>query len=228
MTKDLRKDDVNPYAAPEVEIGGTPAASSAEVARAEKIRRTYLNHEASVRAIGSLNILGAIIFGVAMVAISVAYFQNGKAAGVGASSQDMGFLIVMAIVLTVLAGLNLAVGIGLRRLQPWARWVDSAMIGLGLVLSIGSLLMVAMVGGNVGISLGQTVVQQIIPVYVFYLLLSKKGSMVFSPEYHEIIKMMPHVKYSMSCVVKGLLYVFLAFIGLAVIGGIVAWLTAKQ
>ena len=42
---------VNPYAPPQTDV----AAQTAEVEDAEAIRHELLNHEASVRAIGSLN-----------------------------------------------------------------------------------------------------------------------------------------------------------------------------
>ena len=41
----------------------------------------------------------------------------------------------------------------------------------------------------------------LIGFYMLYLLLSKKGTMVFSPEYKEIIAQTPHMKYKTSPVV---------------------------
>jgi hypothetical protein len=49
----------------------------------------------------------------------------------------------------------------------------------------------------------------IIPGYILYLLLSPKGSMVFSPEYWEAIERTPHIKYKTSWLLKGCLILFI-------------------
>jgi hypothetical protein len=51
--------------------------------------------------------------------------------------------------------------------------------------------------------------------YILYLVFSEKGRRVFSPEYQEIIRQTPHVKYQTSIIVKifvGLLLGVLLFI----------------
>jgi hypothetical protein len=224
MSKSPGEDEINPYAAPDVAIGPDPIVSTAELAHAERVRRKYLNHEASVRAIGSLNLLGAIVLGIAAVAFVFAIFAPNRGAG---ESFGAGTLIGFAVLVAVLAGLNGAIGIGLRNLQPWARWVNSVVLGLGIGFSLLAIILAALAGGNVGGAVGQALVQQIIPGYILYLMLSKKGAIVFSPEYREIVEKTPHIKYQTSCLVKGLLYTLLAIIGLAIIGGVIGYFSRR-
>jgi hypothetical protein len=218
------KDDVNPYAAPDVRLGGAPPSTDAEMARAERIRRQFLNHEASVKAVGSLNLLGAIVLGVVMVAGIVSLFSG----GVAASAPARAFSIGMIVVLAAIAALSAAVGIGLRNLQPWARWVDVGLILLGFAMTILSLVIAGLAGGNAAGTAGANLAQQIIPAYILYLLVSRKGTMVFSPEYRAIIEKTPHIRYKMSCLVKFLALFLLAVIGLALIGGLASYLSMKR
>jgi hypothetical protein len=60
----------------------------------------------------------------------------------------------------------------------------------------------------------------IINGYILYLLVSKKGSTIFSPEYKEIIALTPGVKYKTSVVVWVVLGIFLLIIGVVVAGAI--------
>jgi hypothetical protein len=67
----------------------------------------------------------------------------------------------------------------------------------------------------------------LISVYVIYLLLSQKAAVVFSPEYKAIISRTPHVRYKTSIVVWILLGIFILFILLGIIGGMVAAMRAR-
>ena len=57
------EDLVNPYAAPATEIGSEPTGLDADgdLAEAEAIRPAHIGHEASIRSLGSLHYLGAIL-----------------------------------------------------------------------------------------------------------------------------------------------------------------------
>ena len=103
----------------------------------------------------------------------------------GRSSEPSGAVIV---VLFVAMGVGqLFAGWGVRALRPWARIVGCVLSAIGLVwVPIGTL----------------------INGYILYLLVSKKGRMIFSPEYQDIIAATPHVKYRMSIVV----WIFLALL----------------
>ena len=46
--------------------------------------------------------------------------------------------------------------------------------------------------------------------YILYLMLSEKGSVVFSPAYKEIIARTPHIKYRTSLILKIALAVFVS------------------
>ena len=105
----------------------------------------------------------------------------------------------------------------------WGRWAAVVLIGLGFLISLGSVAFSAMSSpSEFGASLAGAVVGSIIPAYVLYLLLSAKGTMVFSPEYKRIIAETPHVKYRTSCIVWGFLVVLLVILAIAVIGGVVS------
>ena len=109
--------DDNPYAPPLTDFAGLMGS---EMSEAERIRRQYLNHEASVKSIGSLYLIGAI----ALTVVSVPAILIRPPAALA----DLGGLGV-----TVgLIALSFLVGRGLRRLQRWTRVpvVVLALIGL--------------------------------------------------------------------------------------------------
>jgi hypothetical protein len=66
------------------------------------------------------------------------------------------------------------VGRGLRRLQPWVRIPATIVSVLGLA----------------GVPLGT-----LISLYALWLIHSRKGRLVLSPEYSEILEATPHIKY---------------------------------
>ena len=56
-----------------------------------------------------------------------------------------------------------------------------------------------------------------ISIYILHLIFSSKGQMVFSPEYKEIIRQTPHIKYKTSKIV----WVLLGIVGLLLLAGLV-------
>lgn len=220
---DAPREEVNYYTAPRAEIGGE-ASLAGDHSEAEAIRRRYLSHEASVRSIGSLHYLGAI-FGVVLLAIFTFMLIEPPAGAVGGpfGSGGIGVLIGIAALFT---GISFALGRGLSRLQPWARYVDTALIILNLLSNFVQLALLppaargaGMIGGAFGMA---------IPSYILYLLLSSKGSMVFSREYREIVAVTPHIKYKTSLLLKLFLGFFVAVIVLAVIGALIVPLLARR
>ena len=118
----------------------------------------------------------------------------------GAVSEEEAALGVRIIVVAVFTGLGLFcfwVGRGLRKLKSWAR------IPTGILSVIGLL----------GFPLGT-----IINACILYLVFSKKGSVVFSPEYGRVIAATPHIKYK-THVIAWILF------GLLIILFVVALLT---
>jgi hypothetical protein len=108
-----------------------------------------------------------------------------------------GLGVLEALVLVCLAGFQFATGLALRRLKRWARIVAGIFSGVGLL----------------GFPLGT-----IINGFILYLLFSKKGKMVFSPEYQEVIAQTPHIKYRTSIVVWIALGILLLLVLLGVVG----------
>src|SRR5579883_213856 len=131
------EEPLNPYAAPITEIGPVAPSLGADITQAESIRRAYLNHEASVKAIGSLGIFGAIVLGI-FAAVFLAAAAGVNVMGRLPFNQQEGTILAvgLGVFFLGLAALGLFVGIGLRRLQPWARWTETALIALQIMLNL--------------------------------------------------------------------------------------------
>ncbi len=208
-------EDFNPYSAPKADLAARHSENlPPEFLEAEAIRRRYINHEASIKSIGSLSYLGAILCGILVVALAVPLFQGNLPQG------GTGVVLVLYI---VISALNFAVGYGLTNLKTWGRWLAVVLNGLGVLsLIFQTVALVGLQNGSAAWGVGvATAFPLIIVLYILYLLLSSKGSYVFSPEYREIIRQTPHVKYKMGCLVKGFVGLLLAVIILAVVGAVV-------
>ena len=170
----------NPYQAPAV-------AEVAAESDAESTRKMYLNHEASVKGVGSLYILGG---GLGVLGLLLLF--GGVAFGGGIGGQEMVVLVLFGGIGVV----QLIAGLGLRRLSSTSRVLGSVIAGIGLIgFPIGTL----------------------ISAYILYLLLGAKGKVVFSPEYQQVIAQTPHIKYRTSKVVWVLLIVVLLIIVLGLV-----------
>lgn len=112
--------EMNPYAPPQASI--RPPALPSRV-DAESLRREHINTEASIKSVGILYYLGAVL-GIA----------------VGASmlgSDDVG----SAALLLSIGVVQLVAGFGLRRLRSWARIPTIIVSGIGLLgFPIGTLI----------------------------------------------------------------------------------------
>jgi len=191
----------NPYSSPQ-----TPGKTVAEPTAAEATRKQYLSHEASVKSIGTLYFLGAIVAvsaGALAVVMGIMTAVSGDAPN-GATALAVVFIFgVLYFVIGLVQG---ATAIGLRKLQPWARIV-------AIVFSVIGLIGVVSYTTLIGIPIGT-----LISGYFLYLLLSKKGGYVFSDEYKQIIEQTPHIKYRTSIIVL----VFLILLLLLFVVGILA------
>jgi hypothetical protein len=115
-----------------------------------------------------------------------------------APSGPAGVETVMAgVIIVCAAALQFALGMALRRLKRWARIVAGVFSGIGLL----------------GFPLGT-----IINGFILYLLFSKKGKTVFSPEYQEVIAQTPHIKYRTSIIVWIALGILLLLVLFGVVG----------
>ncbi len=138
------------------------------------------------------------------------------------TSEAQNRSIVEFIALAVVTFINLGVGFGLTKLQTWARWTDVILAAIGFVLTVFTLVTVllfataanrpAITGLFIGYGIGLLIIG-----YIIYLLVSPKASVVFSPEYRDVIKATPHIKYKISCLLKGLLFLLLGFFLLGIV-----------
>jgi hypothetical protein len=167
--------DQNPYA-----VEASTYLAPQELTDVESIRKRYLGHEASVKSIGTLYLIG----GVFSLLISTLYIIAGiRSFGDPGPNEFGGPTLVLLVALAVGAGfLSLGVlqiwsGIGVRKLRPAAR------IGATVISAIGLL----------GFPIGT-----LISAYFLYLLLSQKGSYVFSDAYKQVIAQTPHMRYKTS------------------------------
>ncbi|MCC6126349.1 MAG: hypothetical protein IT426_15425 [Pirellulales bacterium] len=163
-----------------------PFSMTPEIADAEAIRKKYLSHEASVQSIGILYWLGSIVCFVALFFMSYMIVSRGG---------NFGFETLFGLLYLGIAVLGLWLGYGFRKLDSRVRIPAGILAALGLLqIPIGTL----------------------INAYILYLIFSAKGKMVFSPEYKEIIRQTPHIKYRTSLVSWILLILVLALLAIGI------------
>ncbi len=175
----------NPYQAPAV-------AEVAAESDAETTRRKYLKHEASVKGVGSLYLLGGVLGILALLALF-----GGIAFGGGVGGPE----VVVLLLSGGIGVLQLIAGLGLRKLTNTGRILGAVTAGISLI------------GFPVGTLIG---------AYILYLLLGAKGKMVFSPEYQAVIAQTPHIRYRTPLVFWILLIVLLLIILFAMFVGTAA------
>lgn len=212
----------NPYAAPGADLLPSSLDLDGDLAGAEAIRREHINHEAAVRSVGSLFLLGGILLAIVTIVvllIAAGVIPSGDPGAEGAQMLRivMGAVGALYLLLTVL---NLSVGIGLRKLKPWARWTTVGLLGLSLAGVLFNVIVTVvmtptpevLVGAAIGFLIGGG-----INGYMLYLMLAPKSSMVFSQEYKVIISKTPHVKYRTSKLLIALLILIVVIIVIAVV-----------
>jgi hypothetical protein len=178
-------DDFNPYAAPKAQAA--PMRLRGEVGQAEEIRRAYINHEAGFKSIGALYILGGVFGTIAVIAM-IAVLASGQMKG-----MEPGVAVFVLAFYLVITALNYAIGIGLNKLQVWARWTALVFSVLGLIGVCLNALVVTFANPIAGLFF--LLIGGGITGYILYLLASSKATYICSPEYREIIALTPHVKY---------------------------------
>jgi drug/metabolite transporter (DMT)-like permease len=112
-------------------------------------------------------------------------------------SQRPGLPTLLSVGLLILGLIQLVAAYHLRKFRPWARIAAIIISAVGLL----------------GFPLGT-----LINAYFLYLLASKKGVYIFSPEYQEIIADTPHVRYKTSKLVWIIVIVLILAIAAIVIG----------
>ncbi len=179
----------NPYAQTGSTVSFHPSQQIGS--EAEQIRRKHLSHEASIKSVG-------LLYGFGFVLLCLMTLINLVGVLSQAGGQAPGGIVIGLVFVLLLAAWTALVGVtawNLRKLTP-----------LGKILGI----IVAAIG-LLGFPIGT-----LISAYILYLLLSERGTVVFSPQYKSIIAQTPHIKYKTSIIV----WVLLAVIGLLFIVGI--------
>lgn len=199
----------NPYAPPEAELGESAAGAPEELAEAKAVRRAHITHETLIKSLGALHLVGVVFGFIWLIAFAaVVVLHNDRTVD---SAPPPLFVLIFT-------GINLALGLGLRGLRPWARWVDVALNGISLLLCVLSVIPAVLWGGGGPDVAGVALVFLIMPGFVLYLLISPKAAVVFSPGYKEIIARTPHVKMKMSWLATGCLIVLVTLLVLFVAG----------
>lgn len=184
-------DSTNPFASPLAsETPRYPVDSETEA-----IRRKYLSHEASVQSMGTLYLIGGIFSAIYVVLGVVGLIGLIGEGEIGSLELAIGggFLLLFG----ALTWLQLWSALGLRKLDPKIRMPATIVALFGLIgFPIGTL----------------------ISCYFLWLLHSKKGKVVFSPEYREVIDQTPHIKYKTSIIVWVFLALVLVLLFLGILG----------
>lgn len=167
---------------------------------AEQMRREYLSHEASVKSIGFLYLIGGAIGVLYCVVglfslIGFIFSDEFQAGNVGPA--EIGVVFVVGLIMVGMTWLQIWAGLGLRRLNPAVRTATTVLSAIGLL------------GFPVG---------TLISAYILWLIHSAKGKVIFSPEYQKVIQQTPHIKYKTSVVV----WIFLGLLLLLVLLGTIA------
>ena len=108
--------ETNPYQPPQAEI-----LVSSDNANAEAIRKAHISHEASVKSVGVLFLLGGVI--VTLAGFGIMLDEDGPTpVSIGVGS-----------ILLLLAAWQFWTGLGLRKLKPSARIPTAILSGIGLI-----------------------------------------------------------------------------------------------
>jgi hypothetical protein len=175
-----------------IRLGGGYVCAACKPIATQKLREGVLDANTSeqirkdhISHEASIKSVGLLYF------IGAAFMILGSIAIIAAGQA---VALALAVVYLVLSGAAIWAGIGLRRLRPWARVVSGIISGLGLLaIPIGT----------------------VINAYILYLLFSKKGATIFSPDYQRVIAETPHIKYKTSIVVWVVVVILLLGCGLA-------------
>ena len=117
---------INPYAAPAVET----APVAAEGSPAEVVRKLHIKHEASVKSIGTLFLLGAallLIMATTVFGLSVASLMSGN------NALEVAFATFGGVVYAAIGITQGWTGFALRKLRPWSRIAGIVLSAIGLL-----------------------------------------------------------------------------------------------
>lgn len=209
----------NPYAAPTADLGTAATQygdDDATLQLAEPIRREHLSHEASVRSVGLLYLLGGFFGVLSLIGLLVSGgFALSGQGGMGAAEASI--IVVTLLITGGFTAVQILLGLGLRWLKGWARIGTILMTGLTLAY-FAFVMAVSTLGG--GMPIGGVIMLLFftaIPSYIMWLMLCAKGRYVFTPEYQAIRAVTPHIKYQTSIIVKIAIALLLVIILIGII-----------
>jgi hypothetical protein len=180
----------NPYAAPsENKYSGytSPYQSQLGDANAESIRRAHIQHEASIRSVGTFQQIGAVMNAIYALMFIYLIFVPPQEWNEQRETSPAVHALVMTFTIVFLAGASALfwwIGAGLKNFRTPQRTVATIFFAIGLMaLPLGTL----------------------INGYFLWLLHSQKGNTIFTSEYRRIVRATPHVRPGMSCMLKALI-----------------------
>lgn len=155
--------------------------------------------KAHIKHEASVKSVGTLYFlaGALCIAMAAASFLDSK------PNRQVSVTLGVAAFFVVMAVVQFWIAYGLRNLKPSRRIPTAIMSGIGLL----------------GFPLGT-----VINAYIMFLVLGKKGRMVLSDEYKQIIAQTPHIKYKTSIIV----WVFLGLLVLVLLFGLGVAIFSKR
>ncbi|MBX6313910.1 MAG: hypothetical protein IRY99_13485 [Isosphaeraceae bacterium] len=201
----LAAEPSNPYAAPSAGVGRAidleAVGTDAEV---EAVRRAHIGREVAIKVVGVLHyiaaglglLIGVIAAGVLLVGVATGFAILNERE----RSQPIPFLVSITMIAAFylpIGGINLAIGLGLRRFQPWARWACTALMILCVIVATLVGLLASLSEGPL-LGLGVFAIYSLVPTLITLLLAIPGTAMIFSPYYRMIIARTPHIRYKMG------------------------------
>jgi hypothetical protein len=220
-------DEISPYAPPQARLDEEPAEMiPVGDAAAEVVRRAHIGHEASIKSIALLHLLGMLVgFLAAALLLAVAGLNLGPPGAVLVPTERVK-MVIASVICFAFGGLHWALRLGLARFQSWARWTD--VVGGGLLLFIGLLaglvfLVAALQRHLLPRPLIVVGIVDAVLGYILYVLLSSKATVIFAAEYRAVIAQTPHIRHRTGIVVKFCMALLVGFIVLCFLAALVGY-----
>jgi hypothetical protein len=183
----------DPYAPPRAEAG--EAGHLADDFDPNHIPLVYLDHARAIKRVSWVNFFLAVIWAPAAIGtFLMSALMILRAVGVNPVEyqfpKDMPrgiFWIALTAFHVGCLALNIAVGIGLRRFQPWARWADTAIAMVFIVICLAYAGDVLFHQKPLAWLLMTSVPGISVAGFVVLTLLSPRSTRIFSPNYRELI-----------------------------------------
>ena len=163
------EDEPNYFAPPESDVTATGREPMLEPDAFVRIRREYMPHEMQVRALSQYVFVFCGLFGA--VGLVLIFDLEGPWIGLVTLLVSIGFG---------------AVGVGLLKYRSWARLLIFAVSAVGMGLLVYGV-MVSVADGSVARVL-LLLATSVIPWWAIWLTATPAASLVFSPQYREVIR----------------------------------------